>query len=116
MLALGLGGVILAAEATEDDLGGGVAWFVVFAALAALVAFGGRFKTVREATGAHEDERDSAINTGAMAVAGQVWVLVLTGSIVFQLARGESASPYIQLMVVGAAAYGIALLFLRWRS
>jgi drug/metabolite transporter (DMT)-like permease len=114
-VTVGLGGVILAAEATDGDLTSGLVWFAVLAALGALHAFGGRFAAVRQARG-EEDEREAMINTRAMALAGTVLVIVLTGCIVFELARGESPSPYTQLMAVGGATYAAALLVLRWRS
>ena len=115
-VTVGLGGVILAAEATDGDLTSGLIWFAVLAALGALHAFGGRFEAVRQARGEEEDEREAMINTRAMALAGTVLVIVLTGCIVFELARGESPSPYTQLMAVGGTTYAVALLVLRWRS
>ena len=114
-VTVGLGGVILAAEATDGDLTGGLVWFAILAALGALQAFGGRFAAVRQARGEEEDEREAMINTRAMALAGTVLVIVLTGCIVFELARGESPSPYTQLMAIGGATYATALLVLRRR-
>jgi hypothetical protein len=113
LIPVGLGGVILTAEAIDGDIASGLIWFAVLSAVGALGILGGRFETVREARGDTEDERDRAINTRALAVAGLVWVLVLTGAIVFQLARGEDTSPYTQLMAVGGASYAVALLVLR---
>jgi hypothetical protein len=113
---VGLGGVILAAEATDGDLTSGLVWFAVLAVLGALHAFGGRFEAVRLARGEEEDEREAMINTRALALAGTVLVIVLTGCIVFELARGESPSPYTQLMAVGGVTYAAALLVLRRRS
>ena len=112
----GLGGVILAAEATDGDLTSGLVWFAVLALLGALQAFGGRFEAVRQARGEDEDEREVMINTRALALAGTVLVIVLTGCIVFELVRGDSPSPYTQLMAVGGATYAAALLVLRHRS
>jgi hypothetical protein len=70
LFTLALGGVILVAEATDGDLAGGLGWFAVLAAVAALLAFGGRFQAVRDARGDSEDERDVLINSRAMAAAG----------------------------------------------
>jgi hypothetical protein len=116
LVPVGLGGVILAAEATDGDVASGLAWFAALAAIGAVLAFGGRFEWVRDSRGDAEDERDAIINTRAMAAAGVVWVLVLTGCIVFELAQGDDPSPYTQLMAAGGATYGVALLVLRRRS
>jgi hypothetical protein len=116
LVPVGLGAVILAAEATDGDIASGLVWFAVMAAVGGFLAFGGRFETIRQARGDGEDERDAFINTRAMAAAGTVWVLVLTGCIVFELARGNDPSPYTQLMAAGGATYGVTLLVLRRRS
>jgi hypothetical protein len=113
LFTLTLGGVILVAEATDGDLAGGLGWFAVLAAVAALLAFGGRFQAVRDARGDGEDERDVLINSRAMAAAGTAMILVLTCAIVFQLARGEDAGPYVFVIAVGGATYAVALLALR---
>jgi hypothetical protein len=113
LVPVGLGGVILTAEAIDGQVVSGLVWFAVLTAVGVLGIFGGRFEEVREARGDTEDERDRSINTRALAVAGLVWVLALTGCIVFQLARGDDTSPYAQLMAVGGASYAIALLALR---
>lgn len=114
-VTVGLGGVILVAEAMNDDLTSGLVWFAVMAALGALLAFGGRFESVRQARGDDEDEREAMINTRAMALAGMVLVIVLTGCIVFELVRGEDPSPYVQLIAAGGATYAVALLVLQRR-
>jgi hypothetical protein len=111
-----LGGVILVAEAMNGNLASGLVEFAVIAALGALLAFGGRFEAVRQARGDGEDEREAMISTRAMAVAGQVLVVLLTGCIVFELVRGHDPSPYTQLMAVGGASWAVALLALRRRS
>lgn len=115
VVTVGLGAVILVAEVMNENLASGLVWFAVMATLGALYAFGGRFEAVRQARGEEEDEREWLINTRAMALAGTVLVVLLTGAIVFELARGEDPSPYTQLMAVGGASYAIALLVLRRR-
>jgi hypothetical protein len=109
LITVGLGAVILAAEATDGDLAGGLIWFAVLTVLGALQAFGRPFQAEWSA----EDERDATINLRAMAAAGLVLILVLTGCIVFELARGDDPSPYTQVIAVGGASYAIALLVLR---
>jgi drug/metabolite transporter (DMT)-like permease len=111
-----LGGVVLVAETMNGNLTSGLVWFGVIAAVGALLVFGGRFETIRQARGDAEDERDFAIATRAMALAGTVFVIVLTGAIVFELVRGHNPSPYTQLMAIGGTTYAIALLVLRRRS
>lgn len=113
---VGLGGVILVAEAMNGNLTSGLVWFGVIAAFGALLAFGGRFEAIRQARGDDEDERDAAIATRAMALAGQVLVILLTGAIVFEAVRGEDLSPYRQLMAVGGTTFVVALLVLHRRS
>jgi hypothetical protein len=108
-ITVGLGAVILAAEATDGDLASGLIWFAVLAVLGALQAFGRPLQAEWNA----EDERDATINLRAMAAAGLVLILVLTGCIVFELARGDDPSPYTQVIAVGGASYAIALLVLR---
>jgi drug/metabolite transporter (DMT)-like permease len=113
LIPVALGGVILVAEATDGEVAGGLAWFAVLAAVGALLAFGGRFQAVRDARGDDEDERDAMIASRAMAAAGLAMILVLTGAIVFELARGEDPSPYTYVIAVGGAVYAVALLALR---
>jgi hypothetical protein len=111
-----LGAVILAAEASNDDLAEGLVWFAILAAVGALLAFGGRWQFVRDARGEPEDERDRMIAIRAMAASGQVMILALTGAVVFELARGENPSPYTWVLAVGGAVFGVALLALRRSS
>jgi len=115
-ITVGLGGVILAAQATDHELASGLVWFAVFAVLAALQAFGARPERAGYAQLGTEDERDAQISTRAMASTGTVFVLLLTGCIVFELVRGNDPSPYTYLMAIGGASYAIALLVLRRRS
>jgi hypothetical protein len=111
-----LGAVILIAQAIDGNAGSGLIWFAVFAVISAVYAFGGRFDVVKQARGDMEDERDASIHTRAMAAVGLVFVVLLTGCIVFELARGNNPSPYSQLMAFGGGSYIAALLYLRARS
>jgi drug/metabolite transporter (DMT)-like permease len=113
---VGLGGVILVAEAMNGNLTSGLVWFGVIAAFGALLAFGGRFEAIRQARGDDEDERDAAIATRAMALTGTVFVILLTGAIVFEAVRGDDLSPYRQLMAVGGTTFVVAMLVLHRRS
>ena len=113
LVPVALGAVILVAEAADDDLASGLGWFAVLAAVGALLAFGGRFQAVREARGDGEDEREAMIGSRAMAAAGTAMILALTGATVFELARGDSPTPYAWVLAVGGATYAVALLALR---
>ena len=113
LVTAALGGVILVAEAIDGQLASGLGWFALLTAVAALLAFGGRFQTVRDTRGDTEDERDATIASRAMAAAGLAMILVLTGAIVFELARGEDPRPYTYVIAVGGTVYAIALLALR---
>lgn len=110
-----LGGVILIAELTQDNGTSGLIWLAVFAVIAAVYAFGGRFEIVRQARGDLADEREGSINTRAMAATGTVLVVALTACIVFELARGNDPSPYAQLMTAGGATYLLMIVFGRFR-
>ena len=116
LIYLVLGLVILIAQAADDDTRSGVGWFLVMAAVAAIYAFGGRFGIIRQARGDFEDERDASIQQRAMAMTGLSFVVILTGCIVYELARGHNPTPYSMLMAVGGATYAISLLILRYRS
>jgi hypothetical protein len=111
-----LGAAVLAAEATSGDLAEGLVWFGLLAGVGALLAFGGRFESVRLARGDGEDEREASINQRAMAAVGTVLMIALTAVIVFQVARGEDPSPYTQITALGGASYVASLLVLHRRS
>ena len=77
---------------------------------------GGRFEAVRQARGEGGDERDQMIDSRAMAFAGIVLVVALTGAVLAELVQGDSALPYVPILAVGGAAYVVAWAWLRWRS
>jgi hypothetical protein len=113
LVPAGLGAVILAAEIANGDLAEGLVWFVLLAGVGVLLAFGGRWRTVRDARGEPEDERDEMITVRALATSGQAMILILTGAVVFELARGENVAPYTWVLAVGGAVFGITLLAMR---
>jgi hypothetical protein len=116
LVTFGFGVVVLVAMATDDDLAEGLVWFAVIAASSALLVFGGRFAGVREARGEGEDERDALLSTQAMAAAGLVMILGLTGAVVFTAIQGDVLRVYIPILAAGGATYGLALFYLRRRS
>ena len=111
-----IGAILLGAEAADGDWAAGLVWFAVLALPAALLAFGGRFEAVRQARGEGGDERDLMIDNRAMAFAGIVLVVALTGAVLAELVQGDSALPYVPILAVGGGAYVIAWAWLRWRS
>jgi hypothetical protein len=113
---IALGIVILVAQAIDGHAAAGFGWFLVMLAIGAVYSLGGRFEVIRQARGDFADERDASINRRAMATTGTVLTVVLTACIVFNLARGDSPSPYSELMTVGGLAYLASLIALRYRS
>jgi hypothetical protein len=113
IIYLVLGAVIFVAQAATGSPGEGFLWFLVWAALAAVFALGGRFDLIRQARGDLVDEREGSIHLRAMASTGTVLVIALTGMIVIQLARGVDPTPYTQLMTAGGATYLLSLFLNR---
>ena len=111
-----IGTILLAAEAADGDWAAGLVWFALLAVPAAALVFGGRFEAVRQARGDGGDERDEMIDNRAMAFAGVVLVVALTGAVLAELVQGDSALPYVPILAVGGAAYVAAWVWLRWRS
>ena len=56
------------------------------------------------------------IDSRAMAFAGIVLVVALTGAVLAELVQGDSALPYVPILAVCGAAYVVAWAWLRWRS
>ncbi len=108
-----LGAVIFIANAVAGQPGQGAIWFLVWAAIAAVFAFGGRIDLIRQARGDLVDEREGSIHQKAMASTGVLLVVVLTAMIVIQLARGEDPTPYTQLMTAAGATYLLSLFLNR---
>ncbi len=109
-----LGAVILVAAVMAKRILSGVVWFAVLSAIGALSPIAIRFEGARRGRRHHEDERDAVINTRAMSIAGTALVIVITGCVAFTLTRGESTSPYTELLAVGGISYAVALLALRY--
>jgi hypothetical protein len=108
--------VIFAAMAIGGNPGDGIRSLGVMAVAAAVFWFGGRSETLRGLGGPGRDERWSMIDLRASAFAGAAVLLVLSGSWLWELARGEDGNPYGQIMAVGGLSYIAAVAFLRWRS
>ncbi len=113
---IALGAILLGAEAADGDWVAGLVWFALLAVPAALLLLGGRFEAVRQARGEGGDEREVMIDQRAMAFAGIVLVVALTGAVLVELVQGDNPLPYVPILAVGGAAYVAAWAWLRWRS
>ncbi len=92
---------------------GGIVWFAVLSTVGALSPVAARFEAARRGR-RQDDEREAAINTRAMSIAGTVLVIAITGCAAFALVRGESSSPYTALLALGGISYALASLALRF--
>ena len=115
-VSLVLGAIVLAAMWIGGNPDDGLRAFVLFVAVAALFAFGGRSETLRGLGGPGRDERWQMIDMRASAFAGFVVIIVLTGAWLWELAHGEDGDPYGQIMALGGVSYLIAIAVLRWRG
>ena len=114
--SLFLGAVVLAAMWIGGNPDDGLRSLVVFVALAALFAFGGRSDTIRGLGGPGRDERWAMIDLRATAIAGTVVITVVIGAWLWEIAHGDDGSPYAAIGAVGGLAYVIAVALLRWRG
>jgi hypothetical protein len=115
-VSLVLGAIVLTAMWIGGNLDDGLQAFVLFVAVAALFAFGGRSETVRALGGPGRDERWQMIDLRASAFAGFMVIVVLTGAWLWELAHGNDGDPYGRIMAVGGVSYLLAIAFLRWRG
>ena len=76
----------------------------------------GRSETASLLSGLPVDERWSAINQGALAVAGAVMATVLVAAFIVTQFVGGDAMPYAWLAAVFAAAYIGGILWFRWKQ
>jgi hypothetical protein len=114
--SLFLGAVVLSAMWIGGNRDEGLVSLLIFVALAAVFAFGGRSETVRGIGGPGRDERWAMIDLRATALAGTVVITVVIGAWLWELAHGDDGSPYSQIGAVGGLAYVLAVAFLRWRG
>ena len=111
---LALGGLVFAAQAIGGDVAGGAKSAAVLAALALLLAIGGRSETVQLIR--QPDERWLALDKRATAFTGSVLVLVLIGAWLWEVAHGRSGEPYVQLCSLAGLAYISSMVWLRFRA
>jgi hypothetical protein len=111
MFAVGLGVVMLIAEWIGGDPKGGVVSLgimVVFAAL--IVVAAGHSGTAAIMRRPAVDERARSIDLAATAFAGVVLIVAVLVAFVYELAKGQDASPYTQLGALAGVAYLFALI------
>jgi hypothetical protein len=114
--SLFLGVLVAGAMWIGGNEGDAVFSFLLFVALAALFAFGGRSDTISGLGGPGRDERWAMIDLRATAFAGLVVIFVLIGAWLWELAHGRDGSPYTQVCALGGIAYVLAIAVLRVRG
>jgi hypothetical protein len=90
--------------------------FVLFAGIAAVLAFSGRSETVRMIRGDGRDERWAIIDLAATAITGLVIILAIIAACLYEWSQGRDGSPYAQLGALGGITYIAAIAILRHRS
>ena len=111
---LALGALVFAAQAIGGDTAGGARSAAVLAALALILAFGGRSETIQLIR--QPDERWLALDKRATAFTGSVLILVLIGAWLWEMAHGRSGEPYVQLCSLAGLAYLSSMFWLRFRA
>ena len=111
-----LGALMFGAFAIGDNLGQGAFSFGVMAALGAVFAFGRRSETLQGLGGPARDERFEMIDLRATAFTGAVLIVCIIGGFLYEVARGQDASPWSLLGAIGGVAYVLAIAVLRKRS
>jgi hypothetical protein len=84
---------------------------ILFFAIAAVLAFGGRSESVRAFRGDLSDERLSGIELRAVAFAGRLTILACVVAMLVQIARGHSGAPFTWLASIGGFSYLVAWVY-----
>ena len=117
VVGLLLGVVMLAIQAWRDDLGLGLVLLGVMWGYVAIVVLLRRRSEIGELlAGGPTDERRDAIQVQALAVTGQVLIVVLVGGFLVQMARGVDTQPWVWLGALGGATYLLSVVAIRARS
>ena len=98
------------------DHGGGVWAFAVLAALAVLIALGGRSELIRGLRGDGRDEYWARVDLLATTFAGIVAITAIIGMCLWEWAHGRDGSPYVQLGAIAGVAYIVGVALVRWRG
>ncbi|MEX2237754.1 MAG: hypothetical protein WEB00_09495 [Dehalococcoidia bacterium] len=116
LFSVGLGAVMAAAFWIGGSLESGLEALAVMAAVGAVFFFGWRNETIAGLGGPGRDERWAMIDSRASGLAGLFLLALIAGLWLVEIAQGEDASPYTQLLAVSGVAYLVAMLYLKWRS
>ena len=81
---------------------------ILFLAVAAVLAFGGRSESVRAFRGDLTDERLRAIELRAVAFAGRLTVLACVVGMIVEIAGGHTGTPFTWLAAIGGFSYLVA--------
>lgn len=94
----------------------GVGPFVIMAGYGLLLLVGGRSEVVRTLRNQPSDEMWRSFDVRASLFAFFVLVIALLGMALYQIVRGQDASPYAMLCLIGGASYIGALIWFRLRG
>lgn len=114
-VVLGVG--MLAIQLAQGEPGLGLALLAIMWGYGAVVVVLRRRSELGELmAGGMTDERRAAIQLRALAVTGQVLIVVLVVGFVVQMARGSDTQPWVWLGALGGATYLASLVVIRARS
>jgi len=112
-----LGVVMLAIQVSRDDVGLGLVLLAVMWGYVAIVLLLRRRGEIGELlAGGPTDERRDAIQLRALAVTGQVLIVVLVVGFMVQMVRGADTQPWTWLGALGGATYLLSVVAIRSRS
>jgi hypothetical protein len=115
-LAFVIGAAMWIASAVGGHPGLGAGMFAILAGTGlALYAAAGRSETVRGLLD-HRDERITAIDVRATAVAGTAVIIAVIVSFIVAIAAGHSGQPYSWLGAIGGVTYVAAVIWARLRT
>lgn len=116
-LAAVLGLVMLGIQIARDDLALGLVLLAIMWGYGAIIVVLRRHNEIGELlAGGVTDERRQVIQLTALAVTGQVLMVVLVGGFLVQMARGADTQPWTSLGALGGATYLVSLVVMRARS
>ncbi len=84
---------------------------ILFFAVAAGLALGGRSESVRAFRGDLDDERVRSIQLRAVAFSGQLTVLACVVGMIVEIALGHTGAPFTWLAGIGGASYLAAWIY-----
>ncbi|RYJ04838.1 MAG: hypothetical protein EON52_14700 [Actinomycetales bacterium] len=109
-------GMLVIQVARDEPVLGAVMLAIMWGYGAVVVALRRRTEIGVLLGGGANDERRSAIQVRALAVTGQVLIVVLVAGFLVQLARGADTDPWVGLGALGGATYLLSLVVVSARS